>query len=58
MLAGQQLVLGNSMKRAVKPVLKLLEVDWAEEEGTSNNSAINPDTRAIKVSTAQGFGTD
>ena len=48
-LAGQQLVLGNSMLGAVRPVLELLEVDWAEEEDTSNNSAINPDTGAIKV---------
>ena len=46
-LAGQQLVLG--MLGAVRPVLELLEVDWAEEEDTSNNSAINPDTGAIKV---------
>ena len=46
-LAGQQLVLG--MLGAIRPVLKLLEVDWAEEEDTSNNSAINPDTGAIKV---------
>ena len=43
-LAGQQLVLGNSMLGAVRPVLELLEVDWAEEEDTSNNSANNPDT--------------
>ena len=48
-LAGQQLVLGISMLGAVRPVLELLEVDWAKEEDTSNNSAINPDTRAIKV---------
>ena len=48
-LAGQQLVLGNSMLGAVRPVLELLEVDRAEEEDTSNNSAINPDTGAIKV---------
>ena len=37
------------MLGAVRPVLELLEVDWAEEEDTSNNSAINPDTGAIKV---------
>jgi hypothetical protein len=44
-LAGQEhLVLGNSMLWAVRPVLELLEVDWAEEEGTSNNSAMNHDT--------------
>ena len=49
MLAGQQLVLGNSMLGAVRSVLKLLEVDFAnEEEDTSNDSAINPDTEAIK----------
>ena len=46
-LAGQQLVLG--MLWAVRPVLELLEVDWAKEEDTSNNSSINPDTGAIKV---------
>ena len=46
-LVGQQLVLG--MLGAVRPVLELLEVDWAKEEDTSNNSAINPDTGAIKV---------
>ena len=37
------------MLGAVRPVLELLEVGWAEEEDTSNNSAINPDTGAIKV---------
>ena len=47
--SGQQLVLGNSMLWAVRPVLELLEVDWAEEEDTSNNLAINHDTGAIKV---------
>ena len=26
----------------------VLEVDWAEEEDTSNNSAINPDTGTVK----------
>ena len=33
----------------VRPVLKFLELDWAEEEDTSNNLAINHDTGAIKV---------
>ena len=33
----------------VRPVLKFLEVDWAEEEDTNNNLAINHDTGAIKV---------
>ena len=37
------------MLGAVRPVLELLEVDRAEEEFTTNNSAINPDTRATKV---------
>ena len=37
------------MLGAVRPVLELLEVDWAEEEDTSNNLSINPDTGAIKV---------
>ena len=37
------------MPGAVTPVLELLEVDWAKEEDTSNNLAINPDTGAIKV---------
>ena len=45
--SGQQPVLGNSVLWEVRPVLKFLEVDWAEEEDTSNNLAINHDT--IKV---------
>ena len=49
LLSGQQLVLGTSMLWAVRPVLELLDVDWAEEEDTSNNLAINHDTGAIKV---------
>ena len=46
-LAGEQLVLGGSMLVAVRPVLELLGVDWAED--TNNNSAINPETGAIEV---------
>ena len=37
------------MLGAVRLVLELLEVGWAEEEDTSNDSTINPDTGAIKV---------
>ena len=48
-LAGQQLVLANSILGAVRPVLELLDVDWAQKEDTSSNSTINPDTRAIKL---------
>ena len=48
-LAGQQLVVGGSILGAVRPVLELLGVDWVEEEDSNNNSAINPDTRAIKI---------
>ena len=46
-LAGEQLVVGGSMLVAVKLVLQLLGVDWAED--TNNNWAINPATGAIEV---------